>query len=190
MVYSPYMGGRFRVSSPYGWRTLSGVREFHGGIDLVGADGDTDVCASVGGKVIQSRIIYDHANLTWQWGNYISVEGEDGNVIYYCHLAERYVEKGGTVTAGQRIGRQGHTGYSFGDHLHFEVRRGGNRINAANYLGIQNVAGMRYYDLPTAEPDYISLVVRKCGLEPQTEDYLRKYKYAEALGEKLYKEMV
>ena len=49
---------------------------------------------------------------------------------------------------------------------------------------------MRYYDLPTAEPDYISLVVRKCGLEAQTEEYLRKYKYAEALGEKLYKQMI
>lgn len=190
-IYSPYMGGRFRVSSPFGWRTVSGIRDYHKGVDLVGADGDTAVCAAVGGRVIQSRIIYDHSNATWQWGNYISILGEDGNTVYYCHLASRCVEKNETVKAGQRIGIQGNTGYSFGDHLHFEVRDGGgSSFNAAVYLGVQNVAGNRYYTLPTAAPDYIDLIARRCGLEPQTEKYLRDYKYADDLGRKLYEQMV
>ena len=186
VIYSPYQGGRFRISSPYGWRVLSGMREWHRGLDLVGADGDTAVCSVIAGRVRMSRIVYDHNNLTWQWGNYVSIEGEDGKTIFYCHLASRAVETGQVVKAGQYIGEQGHTGYSFGDHLHFEVRQGANDINAAGYLGVQNVAGNRYYSLPTPKPDYIAMVCREIGLEEQTRQYLAEYKYADDLGRKLW----
>ena len=110
----------------------------------------------------------------------------DGKTIFYCHLASRAVETGQVVKAGQYIGEQGHTGYSFGDHLHFEVRQGANDINAAGYLGVQNVAGNRYYSLPTPKPDYIAMVCREIGLEEQTRQYLAEYKYADDLGRKLW----
>ena len=67
---------------------------------------------------------------------------EDGNYIYYCHLAERTVRTGARIEAGQQIGVMGTTGYSTGVHLHFEVRDGANRqLNAAAYLGIENRLG-------------------------------------------------
>ena len=189
-VYSPYRGGRFRISSPYGWRTILGAREWHKGLDLVGANGDTAVCAAVGGTVLQSRIVVSHDDLTWQWGNYVSIRGDDGNTIYYCHLASRAVERGQTVRAGDLLGVQGHSGYSFGDHLQFEVRNSSNKdINAATYLGIQNVACSGNYMLPTAAPDYAALVCSKCGLEEQTKVYINKYKYADDLWRKLYEQM-
>ena len=191
MIYSPYRYGRFRVSSVYGNRILYGAMEFHQGLDLVGLDGDNEITAVIGGTVLMSRIVTDHSNLTWQWGNYVSIRGDDGNVIYYCHLAERYVSAGQRVKAGDVIGIQGHTGYSFGDHLHFEVRKtaaSSSHINAAEYLGIKNAVAK--YEMPTPEPDYAEIVCQKCGLEQQTRDYLDKYKYANDLWRKLYEQMV
>jgi murein DD-endopeptidase MepM/ murein hydrolase activator NlpD len=93
------------------------------------------------------------------------------------------------VERGDVLGIMGNTGYSFGAHLHFEVRIGSQAINAAGYLGIPNETGaivLAQYE----EPDYAALVVQKCGLEQQTKDYLDAYKYAKDLWRKLYEQMV
>lgn len=132
-----------RLTSPYGYRTdpLSGERNcWHGGLDLVGVDGR--ILASAGGTVVVSQIITDRANPTWQWGNYVCILGDDGNYIYYCHMAERAVKTGDRAEAGQLLGYMGRTGRATGNHLHFEVRDAKNRqLNAADYLGIANEAG-------------------------------------------------
>ena len=61
--------------------------------------------------------------------------------IYYCHLAKREVTEGQTIRRGERIGIEGTTGQSTGVHLHFEVRHGSEKLNAADYLGIPNEPG-------------------------------------------------
>ena len=134
----PYKG-EVRVSSPFGLRMLCGKRVYHKGIDLVGTD--KTVRAVVGGVVGQSTIITDPKNRTSEWGNYVRVDGEDGRLYYYCHLAKRLVDRGEKVAVGDAIGIEGSTGKSTGSHLHFEVRENGSSIDPAKILGIKNTVG-------------------------------------------------
>lgn len=134
----PYKG-EVRVSSPFGWRTLNGKRVYHKGIDLVGTD--KTVRAVVGGVVGQSIIITDPTSRTSEWGNYVRVDGEDGRLYYYCHLAKRLVSRGDKVSVGDALGIEGSTGKSTGSHLHFEVRENGKSIDPTTILGIKNTVG-------------------------------------------------
>ena len=143
LPYTP--GTPVRLVSPYGRRTdpITGVAGVpHNGIDLVG-DGDKRIRAVTGGYVLQSRIVYDESNPTSEWGNYISIKGDDGYVYYYCHLSARWVEPGEYVEAGQSIGAEGSTGRSTGSHLHFEVRKDvvGAAVDPAEVLGVPNAVG-------------------------------------------------
>ena len=82
--------------------------------------------------------------LTWQWGYYVRIEGNDGRKYYYCHLAagSLLVRAGQRVQAGTALGTMGNTGYSFGAHTHFEVRNAyGTPIDPASYAGVRNAVG-------------------------------------------------
>ena len=59
-------------------------------------------------------------------GNYLAIfSPRAGETYVYLHLIEPPSVKGGQrVAAGELVGRVGCTGSCFGDHLHFEVRRG------------------------------------------------------------------
>lgn len=150
-LYLPF-DGRVYLSSPFGWRNLNGVRDYHKGVDLVGQD-DITVRAPCDGVIGQSTMIpqyltdadgneYINPNDTWQWGNYVRLDTPDGLYIFMCHMRERLVSAGQKVTRGQALGIMGNTGYSFGSHCHFEVRRSdGTSINPAPYLGIPNTVG-------------------------------------------------
>lgn len=145
--------GSFYISSPFGYRVDPITRDpgaWHGGVDLV-CD-DRNVRSVMGGTVLQSRIVdQSSGDRTWEWGNYVSIRGDDGFVIYYCHLEKRLVENGERVSAGQLIGIEGATGRVTGRHLHFEVRDlGGQQRDPCAYLGIPNVSGFEY-DPPEPE---------------------------------------
>ena len=191
MVLSPFESYKYRVTSPYGHRVLNGASDFHGGVDLVGV-GSTAVCSVCDGTVLASQIITDKKNFTWQWGNYVAVQAKDGAVIYYCHLASRAVKKGDKVKAGQRIGIMGNTGYSFGAHLHFEVRRNNKAINAAEYLGIYNKTGQ--YDVRKMNAEtYIDGIVKKVGFDKPADVKAAllgvKHDYLDELYRKIYERM-
>lgn len=140
-MISPFVGGEFKLTSVYGFRQLVGASNFHGGIDLVGVS-SKEICAVAPGVVVVSQIVTDRTNATWEWGNYVAVAGDDGCVIYYCHMSERKAKVGERVEIGDVLGIEGNTGYSFGSHLHLEVRDSQNaRRNAAEYIGIPNAIG-------------------------------------------------
>lgn len=67
--------------------------------------------------------------LAMGWGNTVVIRCDDGDRVRYAHLDERCVRVGESVIRGQVIGYAGNTGYSSGAHLHFEVVRGGVRID-------------------------------------------------------------
>ena len=144
-MLSPFKG-QFRVTQAY-------KPGKHNGMDLVGDD-DKTVYAICDGYIGTSTIITDKSNKTWQWGNYVKLvsdnddETDDGLLIYYCHLSKRLVSKGQKVKKGDPIGVMGNTGYSFGAHLHFEIRDRDNKvksvINTPAVTGIPNVKGTYY----------------------------------------------
>lgn len=136
MIYN----GKFKVTSPFGSRNLNGKIDNHKGIDVVGLT-DKHICAVAGGTVGASMIITDKNNLTWEWGNYVRIDGDDGRKYYYCHMSKRLVSAGQRIKAGDVIGIEGNTGYSFGSHCHFEVRQNNVSINPAPFLGIDNAVG-------------------------------------------------
>lgn len=179
MIYS----GKYKVTSPFGIRTLNGKTDDHKGIDVVGIDSKY-VCAVVSGRVAVSTIITDKSNKTWEWGNYVRIDGDDGRKYYYCHMSQRLVSVGKRVNAGDHVGIEGYTGYCepkgpLGSHCHFEVRdSAGDSIDPAPFLGIPNAAG-------TYGTDYRTEAAERFGLSGDTMKYLDKYKYAADLYRKL-----
>ena len=114
------------ITSRYGWRTLFGVSNFHGGLDIAVRTG-TSVKAADGGKVITSAW---HSS----YGYYIIIDHENGKQTYYAHNSKLLVRVGERVYQGQVIAKSGSTGNTTGPHCHFEVRVNGQRVNPRNYL--------------------------------------------------------
>lgn len=63
------------------------------------------------------------------YGETIVLLHPDGSQTRYAHLSRRLVElEGEHVRAGQPIGQAGTTGYSYGVHLHLEVKPDGRHV--------------------------------------------------------------
>jgi len=56
------------------------------------------------------------------YGNLVVVRHRPGLRTFYAHLSRLGVRKGASVSAGQRLGAVGATGFATGPHLHFELR--------------------------------------------------------------------
>lgn len=117
-----------RISSKYGYRNdpFTGERKFHSGIDIPGQAG-TQIYASNNGTVLL-------AETDSSYGKYILIDHGGGVYTLYAHCRKLLVSPGDKVTKGQQIAEMGTTGRSTGNHLHFEVREGKNRVNPLNYV--------------------------------------------------------
>ena len=100
----------------------------HKGIDLVGPGSTLDsIVAHSDGDVVAvvSNINYNTSSSGKRiYGNYVKIRHDNGMYTLYAHMkyGSINVKVGQRVTRGQEIGYMGNTGYSFGAHLHFEVR--------------------------------------------------------------------
>lgn len=110
------------ISSPFGYRSSG----FHGGIDIANSYG-TQVYAADGGKVIE--VGYDGS-----YGNKIVIDHGNGFKTLYAHMSGFTTHVGSIVSKGDLIGYTGSTGNSTGNHLHFEIRVNGSRVNPADYV--------------------------------------------------------
>ena len=172
--------GEYKITSPFGPRSLNGDERPHKGEDYVGIT-DKIVVSPTLGKVVSSQIITDRNNATWEWGNYVKIDNLNGYYLFFCHLSARLVKVGDKVEEGQPIGIEGNTGYSFGSHCHFEVRRksDGVSINPREYFKILAVWEKSQIDVSK------KLVQEKTGFDNNTMEYLSKHPYSDALFLKL-----
>ena len=117
------------VTSEFGNRIhpITGKKSFHGGIDLGKAEGTT-VHAVLDGTVMLVRYA------TTGYGYHVLVDHGGNFVTLYAHNSKLLVAEGQEVTAGQPIAEVGTTGNSTGNHLHFEIRKDGEKQNPRSYL--------------------------------------------------------
>ncbi|OOB77474.1 MAG: hypothetical protein BEN19_01920 [Epulopiscium sp. Nuni2H_MBin003] len=88
----------------------------------------TTVIAAADGKVITSGWVNG-------FGYTIMVDHGGGLVTLYAHNSSLHVKVGQMVKQGDKVAGVGSTGFSTGNHCHFEVRINGTHTNPWNYLG-------------------------------------------------------
>ena len=175
-----------KITSPYGIeRTINGVKSVHKGIDLISNSGDKEV------KSIGDGIVRGNFNDPNGFGNYVSIEHPDGKRVLYAHLESFKKKAGDKVQAGDVIGIEGSTGKSTGVHLHLEVRETpylqDNRLNIADYLGIENKVGL-VKEKELTKKEKIQLVKDIVGYDDNTcKQYFEFYRYGNEGLDKLVK---
>jgi murein DD-endopeptidase MepM/ murein hydrolase activator NlpD len=113
-----------RVTDRYGAARGKGL--IHGGIDLA-LDEHASVYSACEGVVAS-------ASYSYAYGNHIVVDCGEGWSTLYGHLSKFNVAAGDAVTRETVIGISGSTGFSTGEHLHFEIRWEGSPVNPEHYL--------------------------------------------------------
>ena len=118
-----------RITQPFGVKN-SWEAQPHMGVDY-GAPEGTPIYAPCDGFVVWASFdVFPYGN-TWEM---IPGSGNSGGCVIlqppaphtslqtsFSHMSEILVRPGQWVTAGTMIGRVGNTGFSFGEHLHWEA---------------------------------------------------------------------
>lgn len=94
----------------------------HGGADIVAEEG-TPVVAAASGRVVLAQPLY-------LLGNSVIIDHGAGLLTGYHHLSSIAASAGQEMTKGDLVGYVGATGFVSGDHLHWEARMHGVRVNA------------------------------------------------------------
>ncbi len=122
------VGGSSRVSSEFGVRSdpFTGHERHHHGVDLAARRG-SPIFPLLPGEVVSSG---------WRsgYGNTVLIRHDNGVETFYAHNARNLVKAGDRVSHDTPLGLVGTTGRSTGNHLHFEVRRDGTRVDPALFL--------------------------------------------------------
>jgi murein DD-endopeptidase MepM/ murein hydrolase activator NlpD len=100
----------------------------HGGIDLAveGMEGSR-VYAACPGTV-------STAEYSRSYGYYVVVDCGNAWATLYAHMSAIHVDVGQATSAVTVLGITGSSGFSTGEHLHFEIIYDGTRTNPENYL--------------------------------------------------------
>lgn len=125
------------VTSPFGARGAVGRHATgrHNGLDLRAPAG-TWVLAAAAGEVVAIR---RRGGL----GLEVDTRLPDGTLLRYAHLgtvAPALASGRRHVAAGERIGRSGRTGTTYGAHLHFELHLDDRPVDPEPYLNLPRCA--------------------------------------------------
>lgn len=131
--YSAPTYGSGTVNGSFIWPTSGGYISCyygsggHRGLDIANSYGKP-IYASMAGKVVVSGWYYSY-------GKCVVIDHGNGVRTLYGHCSSLNVSVGQSVSQGQVIALVGSTGYSTGNHLHFEVQINGSTRNPLNYIG-------------------------------------------------------
>lgn len=121
------------ITQDWEWRInpINYRREHHQAIDIAIGYGAHIYAANNGTVII--------TNYESGYGNYVTIDHNNGYYTVYSHLSKILVKPGQIVPSGSLIGYMGSTGMSTGPHLHFEVwigkpHAGGYKTNPWNVL--------------------------------------------------------
>ena len=117
-----------RMASGFGYRIdpIYKTRRMHTGMDFT-ANVGTAVYATGDGAVEATE------RSGWGYGNSIVINHGFGYKTRYAHLSAFKVKAGQRVKRGELIGLVGNSGKSTGPHLHYEVEKGGKKVNPIHY---------------------------------------------------------
>lgn len=108
-----------KITSPfYEKRIINGNVIFHNGVDYISKINDLNIYNTIDGIVTISIYGYNGGA-----GNYVEIYGKDGYYHRYLHLDKIFVKQNDEIKQNQIIGIMGDTGYSFGIHLHYDIRK-------------------------------------------------------------------
>ena len=122
----------YTITSLFGYREdpFTGEIAYHGGTDIA-APGGTPILAAADRTV-------SIANGTDSWGGsygyHVKIGHADSFETLYAHCSSICVTEGQQVKQGEVIAYVGTTGSSTGNHLHFEVRQNGERMDALRFF--------------------------------------------------------
>jgi murein DD-endopeptidase MepM/ murein hydrolase activator NlpD len=116
-----YLPRKGNTTSRFGKDFLNGIARVHNRIDIAQI-GVNEVVSSTSGKVSESYLSSSYG----EWVRvFHEIKGQTWETLYaHMRIGSRKVRVGEYVKQGQPIGIMGNTGYSFGQHLHFELHKG------------------------------------------------------------------
>ncbi|MFN5324865.1 MAG: peptidoglycan DD-metalloendopeptidase family protein [Bacteroidota bacterium] len=118
-----------RMSSGFGYRIhpIYKTSTMHAGMDFAAPIG-TPIYATGNGVVKKAEFN------PGGYGNHVVISHGFGYETLYAHMNSISVKSGQRVTRGDVIGELGNTGSSTGPHLHYEVIRGGTKVDPIRYF--------------------------------------------------------
>jgi len=117
-----------QTASGFGWRMhpIHKIMKFHAGMDFTAKPG-VPIHSTGDGVVTYAE--YG----TNGYGMHVIVDHGFGYQTLYAHMSRMEVRKGQRVKRGDVLGLVGNTGLSVGPHLHYEVHKGSQPVDPANY---------------------------------------------------------
>lgn len=118
-----------QTAGGFGWRIhpIHKILKFHAGMDFTCKQG-TPIHATGDGKVVFAEYS------TNGYGMHVIVDHGFDYESLYAHMSKLEVRVGQKVKRGDVLGLVGNTGQSAGPHLHYEVHKGGEALDPANYF--------------------------------------------------------